>query len=120
MVYANAITRTVHDDKTGEDIEHEIPYMKGYTVFNVEQIEGPPEIYYSNAVPTLDPIGRNEHMEKFFASVGATIRHGGNRAYYAQDGARRALYVVETTFSSKFESFISTSTRMAVSRTVRT
>jgi antirestriction protein ArdC len=85
VVYANAITRTEHDDKTGEDIEHEIPYMKGYTVFNVEQIEGLPEIYYANAVPTLDPVARVEHAEKFFASIGATIRHGGNRAYYAQE-----------------------------------
>lgn len=37
VVYANAITRTEHDDKSGEDVEREIPYMKGYTVFNVEQ-----------------------------------------------------------------------------------
>src|SRR5690242_41617 len=59
--------------------------MKGYTVFNVEQIEGLPEIYYANAVPTLDSIARVEHAEKFFASVGATIRHGGNRAHYAQE-----------------------------------
>ena len=52
VVYANAITRTEHDDKTGEDVEREIPYMKGYTVFNVEQIEGLPEIYYAKAAPT--------------------------------------------------------------------
>jgi antirestriction protein ArdC len=38
----------------GEDIELEIPYMKGYTVFNVEQIEGLPEIYYAKAAPTRD------------------------------------------------------------------
>jgi len=25
VVYANAITRTEHDEKTGEDVEHEIP-----------------------------------------------------------------------------------------------
>ena len=85
VVFANAMKRTEHDEKTGEDIEREIPYMKGYTVFNVEQIEGLPEIYYANAVPTLDPVARIEHAEKFFASVGATIRHGGNRAYYAQE-----------------------------------
>src|SRR3984957_14934767 len=54
VVYANAITRTEHDDKTGEDVEHEIPYMKGYTVFNVEQIEGLPDIYYAKPVPTHD------------------------------------------------------------------
>ena len=85
VVYANAITRTERDDKTGEDIEHEIPYMKGYTVFNVEQIEGLPEIYYAKAVPTRDPVTRIDHAETFFGNLGATIRHGGNRAYYAQE-----------------------------------
>jgi len=49
VVYANSITRTEHDDKTGEDVEREIPYMEGYTVFNVEQIDGLPEIYYAKA-----------------------------------------------------------------------
>src|SRR5580658_1255577 len=85
VVYANAITRTEHDDKTGEDTEREIPYMKGYTVFNVEQIEGLPEIYYAKAVPSRDPVARIDHAEKFFASMAATIKHGGNRAYYAQE-----------------------------------
>jgi antirestriction protein ArdC len=85
VVYANAITRTEHDEETGEDTEQEIPYMKGYTVFNVEQIEGLPEIYYARTVPTHDPIARIDHAETFFASLGATIRHGGNRAYYAQE-----------------------------------
>jgi len=85
VVYANAITRTEHDDKTGEDTEREIPYMKGYTVFNVEQIEGLPEIFYAKAAPTRDPVARIDHAEEFFASMGATIKHGGNRAYYAQE-----------------------------------
>ena len=85
VVYANAITRTERDDKTGEDVDREIPYMKGYTVFNVEQIEGLPEIYYAKAFPTHDPVARIEHAEKFFGSLGATIKHVGNRAYYAQE-----------------------------------
>ncbi len=85
VVFANAITRTEHDDKTGEDVELAIPYLKGYTVFNVEQIEGLPEIYYAKAAPTLDPVARIGQAERFFASVAATIHHGGNRAYYAQE-----------------------------------
>jgi len=85
VVYANAITRTEHDDKTGEDIERQIPYMKGYTVFNVEQIDGLPEIFYAKAVPTLDPVARIDHAEKFFAACQATVKHGGKRAYYAQE-----------------------------------
>ena len=57
VVYANSITRTEHDEKTGEDVEREIPYMKGYTVFNVEQIDGLPEIYYAKAAPDARPRG---------------------------------------------------------------
>lgn len=85
VVYANAITRTEHDEETGENVEREIPYLKGYTVFNVEQIEGLPDHYYAKAAPRLDPVARIEHAENFFAATKATIRHGGNRAYYAQE-----------------------------------
>ena len=83
VVYADSITRKETDKKTGDEIDREIPFLKGYTVFNVEQIEGLPEVYYAKAAPTLDPVARIEHAEKFFAALGATIRHGGNRAFYS-------------------------------------
>jgi len=41
------------------------------------------EVYYAKAAPTLDPVARIDHAEKFFAALGATIRHGGNRAFYS-------------------------------------
>lgn len=85
VVYANSITRTERDEKTGDEIDREIPFLKGYTVFNVEQIEGLPEIYYAKAAPVRDPVARIDHAEKFFACIGATVKHGGNRAYYAQE-----------------------------------
>src|ERR1700722_19187121 len=83
VVYADSITRKETDEKTGDEIDREIPFLKGYTVFNVEQIEGLPEVYYAKAAPTLDPVARIERAEKFFAMLGATIRHGGNRAFYS-------------------------------------
>src|SRR6202046_1333359 len=83
VVYADSIKRKETDEKTGDEIDWEIPFLKGYTVFNVEQIEGLPEVYYAKAEPTLDPVTRIEHAEKFFAALGATIRHGGNRAFYS-------------------------------------
>ncbi len=46
VVYANRTTKT-EDDGSGNEVEREIPFMKGYTVFNVDQIEGLPEIYYT-------------------------------------------------------------------------
>jgi antirestriction protein ArdC len=83
VVYADSITRKDTDEKTGDEIDREIPFLKGYTVFNVEQIDGLPEVYYAKAAPILDPVARIEHAEKFFAASGATIRHGGNRALYS-------------------------------------
>jgi antirestriction protein ArdC len=83
VVYADSITRKETDDKTGDEIDREIPFLKGYTVFNVEQIEGLLEVFYAKAAPTLDPVTRIWHAEKFFAALGVTIRHGGDRAFYS-------------------------------------
>ena len=85
VVYANSITKREHDDKTGPDIERELSFLKGYTVFNVEQIEGLPEIYYAKIEPKFSPVERIAHAETFFAGTGAVIRCGGNRAYYTMD-----------------------------------
>lgn len=83
VVYANTLHRTETDEATGEEATHEIPYMKGYTVFNAQQIEGLSEAYYPAPVPRLETIVRNEEADRFFAATGADIRHGGNNAYYA-------------------------------------
>jgi antirestriction protein ArdC len=83
VVYADSITRKETDDKTGDEIEREIPFLKGYTVFNVDQIDGLPAVFYAKATPKLDPVARIERADRFFAALGATIGHGGNRAYYS-------------------------------------
>jgi antirestriction protein ArdC len=64
-------------------VEREIPFMKGYTVFNVEQIEGLPDRYTAKSEPKGEPLQLIEAAERFFAATGATFRHGGNMAYYA-------------------------------------
>ncbi|MCU7837959.1 MAG: DUF1738 domain-containing protein [Candidatus Thiodiazotropha sp. (ex Troendleina suluensis)] len=90
VVYASTITRT-EENANGEDVEQAIPFMKGYTVFNVEQIEGLPAHYYQLAEPVLDPVKRIEHAERFFAATAADVRHGGNQAYYAMGSDRIQL-----------------------------
>ena len=82
VVYADRIRRTEVDENTGEEAEREIPFLKGYTVFNVEQVEGLPPHFYAVAEPRLDPVQRIDRAETFFAALGAVIRHGGNMAYY--------------------------------------
>ena len=82
VVYADKITKT-DENEAGEEIERTIPFMKGYTVFNVEQIEGLPAEFCEKptlAGPTQQLI---ERAEVFFAATGALIGHGGNRAFYS-------------------------------------
>jgi antirestriction protein ArdC len=84
VVYANSITRTETDDK-GEEIERNIPFLKGYTVFNAEQCDGLPAHFTAKAeAPALPVLQRCEDADRFFAATGADIRHGGARAFYAE------------------------------------
>ncbi len=82
VVYADKITKTETTEK-GDEVEREIPFLKGYTVFNAEQIDNLLPHFTAPAAPTLDPVQRIAHAESFFASTGADIRYGGDRAFYA-------------------------------------
>ena len=46
VVYANTIVRTEEGDD-GQDEERAIPFLKAYTVFNIEQIDELPAHYYA-------------------------------------------------------------------------
>jgi antirestriction protein ArdC len=84
VVYADRITRT-ETDARGEVCEREIPFLKGYTVFNAEQCEGLPAHYTVKTEPlALTPLRRLASADRFFAATGADIRYGGTRAYYAE------------------------------------
>jgi antirestriction protein ArdC len=88
VVYANAIERIETTD-AGEEETRRIPFMKGYAVFNADQIDGLPDHYQTPAEPKPDrpAFERIAHADAFFAETGADIREGGSRAYYspAQD-----------------------------------
>lgn len=84
VVYADTYRKTEIDTHTGEEAERDVPFLKAYTVFNVDQIDGLPAGYYAQAdrpVETED--ARDERLERFFRNTGAVIRFGGDRAYYA-------------------------------------
>jgi antirestriction protein ArdC len=83
VVFANTITRTEQDETTGEDVEHSIPYMKGYTVFNAEQVDGLPAHFYAPAEqPEREPLERIQSVDSYLEATKADVRHGGNQAYY--------------------------------------
>ncbi|MBD9524427.1 DUF1738 domain-containing protein [Ensifer sp. ENS02] len=66
-----------------DDDERAIPYLKGYTVFNVEQIENLPEQFYRSVeeLPTT-PVPHLEAVETFVRNTGAAITYGGTTACY--------------------------------------
>ncbi len=82
VVYADKIIRTETDRETGEEAARAIPFVKGYSVFNIEQIDGLPEHYYGKPAPRSETVQRIERAEFFFASTGAVVVHGGSRACY--------------------------------------
>jgi len=43
VVYANSVTKTEQKRRPVRIVERDIHFLKGYTVFNCDQIEGLPE-----------------------------------------------------------------------------
>jgi antirestriction protein ArdC len=82
VVYANSITRNETNATSGDEIARDIHFLKGYTVFNVEQIDGLPAQYTAPESPRLDASARIDRADRFFGATGATLAHGGNRAFY--------------------------------------
>jgi antirestriction protein ArdC len=62
VVYADRIRRTETTD-SGEEVERDIPFMKGYTVFNVEQIDGLPPHLSAAPPPPLPAFERIKAAE---------------------------------------------------------
>jgi len=82
VVFASRFTKSESDGQ-GNEVDREIPFLKAYSVFNIEQIDGLPDHYYEQPVAVLDPVQRIEQADRFFRNTGALIRHGGSQAYYS-------------------------------------
>ena len=82
IVFTDRVTKT-EKDETGQEQTREIPFLRHYYVFNGEQIDGLPEKFTLETDDVRTPHERNERADRFFASTGITIRHGGRRAFYS-------------------------------------
>ncbi len=66
--------------ETGEDAQA-IPFLKRFTVFNIEQCEGlPDEVATSAPLPVASPI--EPRVEALIKATGIDFRIGGDRAFY--------------------------------------
>ncbi len=83
VVYASSFNRSETDEATGEENERNIPFLKGYTVFNADQVDGLPDSYRTPA-PAL-PAGIERDR------TGGSFR-GSDRSH---DPARRQSGVLQ-------------------------
>lgn len=69
--------------KEREDDEQAIPYLRGYTVFNVEQIENLPDRFTTPVEPVIaEPVPVDDRAERFVDMTGAAITYTGAQACY--------------------------------------
>jgi antirestriction protein ArdC len=93
VVYANKIV--VGDGKGGEasneqseDGRRQVAFLKRYTVFNSEQIDGI-ETQYPMPEPIItatNPHDRDAELDTLFGRVPVTVRHHGSQPYYQPTG----------------------------------
>lgn len=82
VVYANTVVETEVDDR-GDEVEQSLPFLKAYTVFNIQQIENLPADLTPQKVEEASTMELMEEPEAFFQATGASFRHGGSRAFFA-------------------------------------
>jgi antirestriction protein ArdC len=90
VVYYTELTDKSGDTTNGEETGETRRILRGYTVFNAQQIDGLPEAFYPK--PDAEPIApspqtRTEddaRLSALFARIPVTLRHGGNRAFYSK------------------------------------
>jgi antirestriction protein ArdC len=88
VVYAGSVEKHEDDVEGTQAAERRIPFMKGYSVFCADQIDGLPGNYYAKAEASEEALTkvRLSHVDIYFKNTGADIREGGSRAFYSPGG----------------------------------
>lgn len=81
VVFASTFTREERTE-TGEAVQRAVPFLRSYTVFNVEQIDGLPAKRGDAFERNTDDAKTISDAELLFGATGATFRHGGTRCFY--------------------------------------
>ncbi|UAY53189.1 ArdC family protein [Ferruginibacter albus] len=85
IIYADKFEKELQLPNGQKEIE-KIPFLKMYTVFNIEQIENLPASFLEVTEPKYfpNPEERMQDVEHFFAETKANIFTGAEAAYYPQ------------------------------------
>ena len=71
-------------DAVGDTDRRVVPLLRAFTVFNVDQVDGLPDDLLPEPLEpgSWEPL---DAAESILAESGATVRHGGSKAFYAPD-----------------------------------
>jgi antirestriction protein ArdC len=81
VVYASTLTKKEIDEQTGEEADKNIPFLKSYVVFNVEQTGFLPEHLYRIAESKSFDQAICE-VDIFLNNICADVHYGGDSAFY--------------------------------------
>lgn len=73
-------SKEIEDEEKDEDATKKIVFAKGFTLFNIEQIDG---IEFASEAVASNEWQAIERAEAVIKATGARIFEGGNRAFYA-------------------------------------
>ena len=87
IVFWSRITKT-EENEHGEEEEKNIFFMRTYTVFNIDQVEGDhlDHLRVGHSVTDTNPVDTYEEADRVIEATQADIRFGGNRAFYSPSG----------------------------------
>lgn len=84
IVFYKKLTVEDRDAGEGEERTKQIPLLRSFRVFNAEQCDGLPARFAPPPAPAIvNGMERDEAAEKALRSCGATIREGGDRAFFS-------------------------------------
>lgn len=82
IVFFTRVSKTETDPITGEEKDTSFPLLKSYTVFNVDQVDGPFDHLRVKEEPLNPDFVDFGPAEELVAATGANIRFGGDHALY--------------------------------------
>ena len=82
-IFYKSYTRQVEEPASGDSIEEARRVLKAYPVFNADQVDGLSARFHPAAsLELVEPEGREQSLDAFFARIPVELRHQGDEAYY--------------------------------------
>ena len=80
-VYSSTFRKRGQPNLEGISADKLIRFLRSYTVFNADEIEGLPSYFYPRPAPPTPTLlsARQDRIDAFFAAIPSKVRRGGDR-----------------------------------------